>query len=45
MVDELLVNDQKLSEGVKGDMITMKLPFRIRESDKLYKIVENNVEA
>lgn len=45
VVDEFLVNDQKLSEGCKGDMVTMKLPFRIRQSDKLYKIVENKVEA
>ncbi|WP_298532406.1 peptidase U32 family protein [uncultured Algibacter sp.] len=45
VVEELLVNDQKLSEGTKGDMITMKLPFRIRQSDKLYKIVEHKVEA
>jgi putative protease len=45
VVDELLVNDQKLSEGIKGDMVTIKLPFRIRQSDKLYKIVENKVEA
>ncbi|WP_282122627.1 peptidase U32 family protein [Algibacter mikhailovii] len=45
VVEELLVNDQKLSEGKKGDMITMKLPFRIRQSDKLYKLIENKVEA
>jgi putative protease len=45
VVNELLVNDQKLSEGTKGDMVTIKLPFRIRQSDKLYKIVENKVEA
>jgi putative protease len=45
LVEEFLVNDQKLSEGVKGDMVTLKLPFRIRQSDKLYKIVENKVEA
>ncbi|MEC3906358.1 peptidase U32 family protein [Tamlana sp. 2201CG12-4] len=45
VVEELLVNDQKLSEGTKGDMVTIKLPFRIRQSDKLYKIVEHKVEA
>ncbi|WP_067146764.1 peptidase U32 family protein [Pseudotamlana agarivorans] len=44
-VDDMLVNDQKLSAGTKGDMVTLKLPFRIRQSDKLYKIVENKVEA
>ncbi|MDO6759801.1 peptidase U32 family protein [Tamlana sp. 2_MG-2023] len=45
VVEEFFVNDQKLSEGKKGDMVTIKLPFRIRQSDKLYKIVENKVEA
>jgi len=45
VVEEFLVNDQKQSEGTKGDMVTIKLPFRIRQSDKLYKIVENKVEA
>ncbi|WP_396602678.1 peptidase U32 family protein [Algibacter sp. R77976] len=45
VVDEFLVNDAKLTEGTKGDLVTIKLPFRIRQSDKLYKIVENKVEA
>ena len=45
VVDELLVNDQKLSAGIKGDMVTLKLPFRIRESDKLYKIIKNKIDA
>jgi len=45
VVEEFLVNDQKLSEGTKGDMVTIKLPFRTRQSDKLYKIVENKVEV
>ncbi|MBU2949755.1 U32 family peptidase [Tamlana agarivorans] len=45
VVESFFVNDQKLSEGKKGDMVTIKLPFRIRQSDKLYKIVENKVEA
>lgn len=45
VVDEFLVNDAKLREGTKGDLVTIKLPFRIRQSDKLYKIVENKVEA
>ena len=39
------VNDQKLSKGTKGDLVTIPLGFRIRPSDKLYKIVENKVEA
>ncbi|MDG1728252.1 MAG: U32 family peptidase [Algibacter sp.] len=45
VIDEFFVNDAKLTEGTKGDLVTMKLPFRIRQSDKLYKIVENKVEA
>ena len=45
VIDEFFVNDEKLSKGTKGDLVTMKLPFRIRQSDKLYKIVKNKVEA
>lgn len=44
-VTEMLVNDEKLNKGTKGDSVTIPLPFRIRQSDKLYKIVENKVEA
>ncbi len=44
-VNEMLVNDQKLAKGTKGDSITIPLDFRIRPSDKLYKIVEAKVEA
>ncbi len=44
-VNEMLVNDQRLEKGTKGDSITIPLKFRIRPSDKLYKIVENKVEA
>ena len=42
---EMLVNDEALEKGTKGDVITIPLEFRIRPSDKLYKIVENKVEA
>ncbi|WP_194768253.1 peptidase U32 family protein [Tamlana sp. I1] len=45
VVNEFMVNDEKGTEGKKGDLVTIKLPFRIRQSDKLYKIVENKVEA
>ncbi|MEP1489108.1 MAG: peptidase U32 family protein [Algibacter sp.] len=45
VVEAFLVNDQKLLEASKGDLVTIKLPFRIRQSDKLYKVVENKVEA
>ena len=44
-VKEMLVNDDKLNKGSKGDSITIPLNFRIRPSDKLYKIVEHKVEA
>ncbi|WP_242203403.1 peptidase U32 family protein [Aestuariivivens insulae] len=44
-VKEMLVNDQPLEKASKGDSVTIKLPFRIRPSDKLYKMVENKVEA
>ncbi|HEX5742606.1 MAG TPA: U32 family peptidase, partial [Flavobacteriaceae bacterium] len=44
IVDEMFVNDQKEDKAQKGDLITIKFPFRIRPSDKLYKIVENKPE-
>ena len=44
-VSEMLVNDKKLESGKKGDSVTIPLEFRIRPSDKLYKIVENVVDA
>ena len=42
-VNEMLVNDEKLNIGTKGDSVTIPLAFRVRPSDKLYKIVENKV--
>lgn len=39
-VDEMMVNDVTSEKATKGDSLTVKLPFRIRLSDKLYKIVE-----
>ena len=44
-VKEMMVNDERLEKGTKGDSVTIPLEFRIRPSDKLYKIVENRVEA
>ncbi|MCB0461667.1 MAG: peptidase U32 family protein [Flavobacteriaceae bacterium] len=44
-VEEMLVNDKKLEKASKGDSVTIPLGFRIRPSDKLYKIVENKIEA
>ena len=36
----MLVDDEKKDIATKGSNITIKLDFRIRESDKLYKIVK-----
>jgi len=44
-VKEMLVNDEKQNKGSKGDSVTIPLDFKIRPSDKLYKIIENKVEA
>lgn len=40
VINEMLVNDNRLEKASKGDSCTLKLPFRVRNSDKLYKIVE-----
>jgi UPF0176 protein len=37
-ITEMLVNDLVATKAVAGDICTFKLPFRIRLSDKLYKI-------
>jgi putative protease len=38
---EMMVNDERLEKAQKGDSCTIPLDFRIRLSDKLYKIVKN----
>lgn len=38
---EMYVNDQPFEKAQKGDSCTIPLDFRIRLSDKLYKIVKN----
>jgi putative protease len=40
IIDEMFVNDVAGEKATKGDDCSFKLPFRIRMSDKLYKIVE-----
>lgn len=40
VIDEMYVNDEVSDKATRGDSCTFKLPFRIRLSDKLYKIVE-----
>ena len=37
---EMLVNDEPKDVATKGDSITVPLKFRVRPSDKLYKIVK-----
>lgn len=37
---EMYVNDAPAQKATKGDEVTMKLDFKIRSSDKLYKIVK-----
>ncbi len=38
-IEEMFVNDEKGLVAKKGDSVTIPLEFRIRPSDKLYKIV------
>ena len=45
IVNEMLVNDKKQDTGLKGDSVTLPLEFRIRPSDKMYKIVKTIVGA
>jgi U32 family peptidase len=40
-LDELFVEDSQADKATKGDECTFKVPFRIRMSDKLYKMVES----
>ena len=38
ILEEMFVNDQSAQTAVSGDFCSLKLPFRIRLSDKLYKL-------
>ena len=40
VIEEMYVNEKIAEKATKGDSCTFKLQFRIRLSDKLYKIVE-----
>jgi len=42
-IETFFVNDKKGDIATKGDSVTMPLKFRIRPSDKLYKIVANTL--
>jgi len=39
IIEEMFVNDEKGDKATRGDSVTFPLDFRIRPSDKLYKIV------
>ena len=41
ILEDFFVNDTTSEKATKGDSCTLKVPFRIRLSDKMYKIVEN----
>ena len=41
----MLVDDEKKETASKGSNVTIKLDFRIRESDKLYKIVKTEFDG
>ncbi|NDP22977.1 MAG: rhodanese-related sulfurtransferase [Paludibacter sp.] len=40
VITEMQVNDVKSDRAVAGDVCTFQLPFRIRLSDKLYKVLD-----
>lgn len=40
VLTEMLVNDKVADKAVANDVCTFKLPFRIRLSDKLYKVLD-----
>lgn len=40
-VTQLYANEQSVDKAVKADICTLKIPFRVRLSDKVYKIVQN----
>lgn len=40
VLKEMYVNEEEAESATKGDECTIKLPFRVRLSDKLYKLVE-----
>ena len=40
ILTDILVNDISNNKAIAGDIMTIKSPFRIRLSDKLYKIID-----
>ncbi len=41
-ITSMMVNDVDAATAIKGDVVTMPVPFKTRPSDKLYKIVANS---
>jgi UPF0176 protein len=39
-IENMFVNEVAAEKAISGDTCTFKLPFRIRLSDKLYKILD-----
>lgn len=40
LLSEIFVNENTAQKAIAGDICTFKVPFRIRLSDKLYKVLE-----
>ena len=40
ILSEMFVNENSTQKAIAGDICTVKVPFRIRLSDKLYKILD-----
>ena len=40
LLSEIFVNENRAQKAIAGDICTFKVPFRIRLSDKLYKVIE-----
>ncbi len=42
LIEDFFVDESPAEKASKGDTLTTKINFRVRPSDKLYKIVQNN---
>jgi UPF0176 protein len=40
VLSEMFVNENAAQKAIAGDTCTFKVPFRIRLSDKLYKVLD-----
>ena len=41
VIEKMFVNDIESQKAVSGDVVTFKVPFRIRLSDKIYKVLND----